>query len=58
VAVHSPEKADNAARKSFAVEEADVSDLGSIQTLAEGVSQKYPSLNVAMNTAGLTFYEA
>jgi uncharacterized oxidoreductase len=57
VAVHSPEKADNAARKGLAVEEADVSDLGSIQTLATRVSQKYPSLNVVMNNAGLASHE-
>ena len=57
VAVRSPEKAENAARKGLAVEEADVSDLDSIQALAARMSQKYPSLNVVMNNAGISSYE-
>jgi uncharacterized oxidoreductase len=58
VAVRSPDKARNAARKGLAVEQADVSDLDSIQDLAARMSQKYPNLNAVMNNAGLSSYEA
>lgn len=57
VAARSQNKLERAAQRGLPTETADVSNLESIQTLASGVIENYPALNVVIHNAGISRYE-
>lgn len=57
VAGRSPEKLAGVARKGFATEMADLSDLASTKNLADRVVKDYPALNVVIQNAGVAEIE-